>query len=56
MAWDDKTPSLVTRTRLFNSSPETVYQELKEYAVYPKRSPLSVATMMELEQEPSLSQ
>jgi hypothetical protein len=40
MAWDDKTPSLVTRTRLLHSSPETVYEALKEYAAYQAQSSL----------------
>jgi hypothetical protein len=38
MAWDSKTPSLVTQARLLHMSPDSVYAELKEYAAYQDES------------------
>lgn len=38
MAWDDKTPALVTQARLLNLPPATVYEELKQYAAYQAES------------------
>lgn len=34
MAWEDKTPAIVTQVRLLNLPAATVYEELKQYASY----------------------
>ena len=38
MAWDNKTPSLITQARLLNLPPAAVYEELKQDAAYQAES------------------